>query len=102
VGTYWLLEKCVKEQLFPKIKFANLVGDLDFSNNPKSICRFMAEKMHVHEENLESWWESSKVAVHKKLKTNRNNVIKAIKTRFQGKEVSTVSTTDSDVMLSFF
>ena len=81
-----MLEKCVKEHVFPKIKFATLNGDLDFSNNPNSICRFMAEKMKVAEENVEAWWENSKKAVNNKLKANRNNVIKAIKTRFHGKE----------------
>jgi hypothetical protein len=80
VGKDWLLEKCVKEDVFPKQKFANLNGDLDFSNNRNSICRFMAEKMKVQEADVEGWWESSKKAVHKKLKNHRNNVIKTIKT----------------------
>ena len=86
VGRNWLLEKCVKEHVFPKIKFATLHGDLDFSNNPNSICRFMAEKMKVQEEDVEGWWESSKKTVHNKLKANQNNVIKGIKTRFHGKD----------------
>ena len=86
VGRDWLLEKCVKEDLFPKIKFAKLSGNLDFSNNPMSICRFMAQKMKVSDADVESWWETSKETVHAKLKVNRNNVIKAIKTRFQGKK----------------
>ena len=85
LGRDWLLEKCVKENVFPKIKFATLNGDLDFSNNPNSICRFMAEKMKVQDEDVEGWWENSKKAVHNKLKANRNNVIKALKIRFHGK-----------------
>jgi hypothetical protein len=85
VGRNWLLEKCVKENVFPKIKFSTLHGDLDFSNNPNSICRFMAEKMKVQEEDVEGWWESSKKTVLNKLKANRNNVIKGIKIRFHGK-----------------
>jgi hypothetical protein len=89
VGKDWLLEKCVKEDVFPKQKFANLNGDLDFSNNRNSICRFMAEKMKVQEADVEGWWESSKKAVHKKLKNHRNNVIKTIKTNFNGKMVAT-------------
>jgi hypothetical protein len=60
VGRDWLLEKCVKEDVFPKIKFANLMDDLDFSNNPNSICRFVAAKMKISEETVEGWWESSK------------------------------------------
>ncbi|KAI2505584.1 hypothetical protein MHU86_8826 [Fragilaria crotonensis] len=89
VGKDWLLEKCVKEDVFPKQKFANLNGDLDFSNNRNSICRFMAEKMKVQEADVEGWWESSKKAVHKKLKNHRNNVIKTIKTKFNGEMVAT-------------
>ena len=75
VGKDWLLENCVKEDVFPKQKFANLNGDLDFSNNLHSICRFMAEKMKVQEADVEGWWESSKKAVQKKLKNHTNNVI---------------------------
>ena len=89
VGRDWLLEKCVKEDVFPKQKFANLDADLNFCNNCNSICRFMAEKMKVNEEDVEGWWESSKKAVHKKLKMHRNNVIKAIKLRFFGKKMVT-------------
>ena len=85
VGRDWLLEKCVKENVFPKIKFANVDHEHAFSNNPESICRFMAEEMKVQDENVERWWMGAKKAVHTKLKTNRNNVIKAIKTRFHGK-----------------
>ncbi len=44
VGKDWLLEKCVKQDVFPKQKFANLIGDLDFSNNRNSLYSFMAEK----------------------------------------------------------
>ena len=76
----------MKEDVFPKIKFAKLIGDLDLSNNPRSICRFMAQKMNVSDEDVESWWETSKETVHAKLKVNRNNAIKAIKTKFQGKK----------------
>ena len=35
----------VKENVFPKMKFANLVVELAFSNDPESICRCMAEEM---------------------------------------------------------
>jgi hypothetical protein len=83
VGRDWLLEKCVKENVFPKTKFANLDVELAFSNDPESICRFMAEKMKVQDKNVERWWMGAKKAVHKKLKTNQNNVIKAIKLDFK-------------------
>ena len=41
--------------------------------------------MRVQEEDVEGWWESSKKTGRNKLKVNRNNVIKGIKTRFHGK-----------------
>ena len=84
-GRDWLLEKCVKENLWPRIKFAELDFELAFSNEPESVCRFMAEKMNVQEENVERWWRGAVKGVHTKLKNNRNNGIKAIQTRFHGK-----------------
>jgi hypothetical protein len=54
-----------------------------FSNDPDSICRFMAEKMKVQDKNVERWWMGAKKAMHKKLKINQNNVIKAIKLDFK-------------------
>ena len=56
---------------FPKIKLATLDHELAFSNEPESICRFMAEEMKVNKgKNVERWWMGAKKAVHKKLKTN--------------------------------
>ena len=101
VGRDWLLKKCVKENVFPKIKFANVDHELAFSNDPESICRFMAEEMKVQDENVERWWMGAKKAVHKKLKTNRNNVIKAIKTRFHGKS-KLIGCCDHNIFLTHF
>ena len=71
VGRDWfLLEKCVKENVFPEIKLANLDVELSFGNDPESICRFIAEKMKVQDKNVKRWWMGAKKAVHKKLKTN--------------------------------
>ncbi len=60
----------MKENVFPKIKFENSDVELAFSNDPDSICRFMAEKMKVQDKNVERWWMGAKKVVHKKLKTN--------------------------------
>ncbi len=68
VGRDWLLKKCVKENVFPRIKFANLDVELAFSNDSESICSFMAEKKKVQDKNVERWWMGAKKAVHKKLK----------------------------------
>ena len=85
VGRDFMLDKCVKGDVFPNMKFPNVDHHLAFSNDPNLICRFMAAKMEVREENVESWWNGVKKAVHTKLKCHRNNVIKAINTRFHGK-----------------
>ena len=84
-STAFMHDKCVKEHIFPKQKFASLHGDLDFSNNPQSICRTMAAALEIAEEEVEGWWESSKLSVHKAIKTHRNNVIKTIKNIVKGK-----------------
>ena len=85
VSTAFMHDKCVKEHIFPKQKFASLHGDLDFSNNPQSICRTMAAALEIAEEEVEGWWESSKLSLHKSIKTHRNNVIKTIKNIVKGK-----------------
>jgi hypothetical protein len=42
----------------------------------------MVEKMKAQDKNVKHWWMGVKKAVHKKLKTNQNNVIKAINNNF--------------------
>ena len=49
VGEEFMHNKVVKELVFPKQKFASL-AELDFSNNPHSICRFMANKLQIEGE----------------------------------------------------
>jgi hypothetical protein len=49
-STAFMHDKCVKEHVFPKQKFASLHGNLIFSNNPKSICQAMAAALDIAEE----------------------------------------------------
>jgi hypothetical protein len=81
-------KKCVKEHLFPKIKFINTKTDLQFSNNPNSICRFMAGKLMVDDKDIETWWGNAAITTHTSLKTQRNNVIINIKHVFMGKNTA--------------
>jgi hypothetical protein len=79
-------DKVVKELVFPKHKFASL-AKLDFSNNPHSICRFMANKLQTEgEDEVKSWWEGVRKHVNEALKRHRQNVIKHLKQLFKGKE----------------
>ena len=80
-STAFMHDKCVKQHVFPKRKFVSLHGDLDFSNNPKSICQTMT----AAEAEVEGWWETSKLLVHKAMKMKRNNVIKTMRTIVRGK-----------------
>jgi hypothetical protein len=74
--------KFVKELVFPKQKFASL-AKLDFSNNPLSICSFMANELQIErEDNVKSWWDGVKKHVNEALNRHRNNVIKSLKQLF--------------------
>ena len=61
-----LIQKCVKEYVFPKQKFVTDVN-LDFSNNDKSICQYMAAGLSVDNQNIENWWETAKKTVKKSM-----------------------------------
>jgi hypothetical protein len=61
----------VKDRLFPQQKFLLKRNDLAFSNDPKSVvCRYMAQELHVHNEDIEAWWDVQKQEVHKALKNH--------------------------------
>ncbi len=70
VGEEFMHDKVVKELVLPKQKFASL-AKLDFSNNPHSICRFMANKLQIEgEDKVKSWWDGVKKHVrHQKSQT---------------------------------
>jgi hypothetical protein len=86
VSQEFMHDKVVKELLFPKQKFATL-AELDFSNSPHSICRFMASKLQIEgEDEVKTWWDGVKKHVNDALKRHRNNVIKTIKQLFRGEE----------------
>ncbi|KAI2510316.1 hypothetical protein MHU86_4040 [Fragilaria crotonensis] len=71
--------------LISEAKFATL-AELDFSNSPHSICRFMASKLQIEgEDEVKTWWDGVKKHVNDALKRHRNNVIKTIKQLFRDK-----------------
>jgi hypothetical protein len=45
----------------------------------------MTAALDIAEEEVEGWWETSKLSVHKAMKMNRNNVIKTMRNIVQGK-----------------
>jgi hypothetical protein len=85
VGKEFMHDKVVKEEVFGRQKFATLDGDLLCSNNPNSICRYMANRLKVQEAEVKTWWETQSRSVHAQLKKEQNNAIKNLKTLFTGK-----------------
>jgi hypothetical protein len=80
----FMLDKCMKENVFPRQKFATLNGDLLFSNNQQSICRVMATKLKIKEDDVETWWEVARLDVNKAMRRHRNNVIKTLQQSYKG------------------
>ena len=78
-------DKYMMECYFHGKRFASLHGDLDFSNNLQSICQTRQQHSTQPQRKLRGWWETSKLSVHKAMKTHRNNVIKTIRNIVQGK-----------------
>ena len=85
-GQTFHLDAAVKDFIFPSVKFANKDVDLKFSNQQHSICRVLAEKLQIPDDEVEDWWDCQATRVHNQLKAHRNNTIKGIKKIFQGKK----------------
>ena len=83
-GENFVLDTVIRDEVFTRQKFVNKDVDLKFSNNPNSICRRMAKKLAVEDDDVEDWWESTREHTHKILKMHRNNTIKGLKKLFQG------------------
>ena len=83
-GENFVLDTVIRDEVFTRQKFVNKDVDLKFSNNPNSICRRMAKKLAVEDDDVEDWWESTREHTHKILKMHRNNTIKGRKKMFQG------------------
>jgi hypothetical protein len=83
-GENFVLDTVIRDEVFTRQKFVNKDVDLKFSNNPNSICRRMAKKLGVEDDDVEDWWESTREHTHKILKMHRNNTIKGLKKLFQG------------------
>ena len=85
VGENFVLDTVIRDEIFTGQKFADFNVELKFSNNPESICRRMAQKLAIEDNEVEDWWECTRSHVHSCLKKHRNNTIKGIKKLFQGK-----------------
>jgi formaldehyde-activating enzyme involved in methanogenesis len=79
VGKEFMHNKVVKVEVFVRQKCATLDRDLLFSNNPNSICQYMANRLKVQEAEVETWWETQRQSEHAQLKKVRNNALKILK-----------------------
>ena len=84
-GRQFVLDAIIKEEVYPRAKFPDNAA-LAFSNDKESICQFMAEKLKIADDHVELWWRTTQNHVHKGLTKLRNNSIKGIKNRFEGKK----------------
>lgn len=84
-GKEFAIDAVIKTKIFPMLKFAEFNHDLAFSNQPDSICRIVAAKLSIDEDEVEDWWDCQRRHVYKQLKSHRNNTIKGIKKLYQGK-----------------
>ena len=85
VGESFLMDTTIREAIYSSQKFVQLETDLKFSNNESSICRRMINKLKIKEDEEEDWWECTRKHVHVHVNRLRNNSIKCLKLRFQGK-----------------
>ena len=84
-GKTFKVDAVVKEFIFPNVKFAVKNATLKFSNAEGSVCRQMAEKLKIPDDEVEDWWDCQKDRVYNQLKGLRNNTIKGLKKLFTGK-----------------
>ena len=84
-GKTFKVDAVVKEFIFPNVKFAVKDLTLKFSNSEGSVCRQMAEKLKIADDEVEDWWDCQRDRVYNQLKGLRNNTIKGLKKLFKGK-----------------
>jgi hypothetical protein len=56
VGMAFVIKKVVKDELWHNIKFIIDNDELDFNDEPATICSFMVEKCNVKPEHSKLWW----------------------------------------------
>ena len=89
-GKTFKVDAVVKEFIFPNVKFAVKNSTLTFSNSEGSVCRQMAEKLKIADDEVEDWWDCQRDRVYNQLKGLRNNTIKGLKKLFTGKRSDVV------------
>jgi len=93
-GMAFVIKKVVKDELWHNVKFIIDIDELDFNDEPGTICQFMIEKCNVKPEHSKVWWiKVAKKIISTSLTEHRNNKIKALQECTLGKFI--------DVMCAF-
>ena len=84
-----LTKKTVKKVLFHKQPVINNKPDLDFSEDNKSICGVILNKLNVsdNKETRKQCWNQIKGYILNFLNKKRTTIVQAIKKKFKGKSM---------------
>jgi hypothetical protein len=74
-GEQFHLHTIIREGIFIGQKFADFNINISFSNLLRSICRRMAKKLGIDDDEIEDWWACTRQQVHQHLKLHRSNTI---------------------------
>ena len=76
---------CVNE-LFPLVKFMNGAGDIDYSEESKSICQYIIQKCNLSSiVDKREWWENNRKYVKNQITSQRSNKTATLRWAFWGK-----------------
>ena len=79
------LDRYVRNDLFPTLKFFMDKKQLNYTTDETSICWQICTEMELKKDRAEVWWNNFKGRIVKILNAKRNDVISAIKRNFMSK-----------------
>ena len=85
-STRSVVQAIVTTCLFPRVKFVNRAGDLDYSKNKNSICQFVLTRAKLPADFVESeFWEKAKTWVMRTICRCRSDKANQFRIIFYGK-----------------
>lgn len=79
------LDRYVRVDLFPTLKFFMDKKQLNYTTDETSICWQICTENELRKDKAQEWWEGKKSRIVKILNAKRNDVISAIKRNFMSK-----------------
>ena len=87
-GIKTCIKQCVRNNLFRDVKFYIHTDHKVYSTDSHTLCGRVLMRCHSKEIEFDAkWWENHRSLVIKAITDRRNNAIKRIKERFQGKSI---------------